>query len=284
MIGMDEDAIEPCRHLHFPEATRTQLESKFISAWLNKRPEAWKEQAKEEAYIFIEALERGSEHAHLYLKKATAEQQRKERLEAFANAADRLLDTLLKLDDLALGHALFSGLLETAKLYEQKSESQTSTAFANFLEAALSEGSYSLCYKSTRKSMQALDPTGLLGLDRPITENLSKFHIQSLAYDLQNQHSDKLRAFTLGIRQSLKDLPKIDKDGSSLEFQIARFIEDHLGRLGLEFSISDTGLAGLSFIATMELSGQKAPRAGYWLKKAKEHPDSWSSFVEKMRK
>lgn len=283
MIGMDDDFIGSYRDLRFPEETRAQLELKFTSAWLKKRPEVWKEHIKEEAEIFIAALESGSGYADIHFKKAAAEQQRKERLEAFSNAADRLLDAFLKVDDLALGHAIFSGLFEVAKLYEHKSEGQTSKAFANLLETALSEGSYSLSYKSIRKSMQSLDPEGILGLDRPITENLSKFHIQTLAHDLQSLYSDQLKAFTFGIRRSLKDLPQIDKNGHSLEFQIARFIEDHLGRLGLDFTTSDTGLAGYSFIATMELSGRKAPRAGYWLKKAKEHPDSWSSFVKKMR-
>lgn len=221
--------------------------------------------------------------AESYSKQACAEQRRKEKLEAFANATDNFLDAFLGVDDLAIGHALFSGLSEIAPLYEHTAEGPISIAFANLLETALANGSYGPFYRVIMKGRQDADPNGELGLHRPMTERLNNIHVQFLAYDMQNFYVQHLRAFTLGIRKSLKNMPAMDKDGYSFEFQTARFIEDYLARRQIDVTTSDTGLAGSAFIAIMELAGHKAPRAGYWIKKAKEHPESWTSFIKRSR-
>lgn len=268
------------RKARFPEATRAQLESKFIAAWLQKRPDSFIAGVKEEAEYFINLLEGSVELPGS--GQAPAEQGRQKRLEAFVNATDKFIDALSGADDVGLGHVLFGGLLEIERQYEQKDAGPILQALVGLIEATLSS-SNSLVTIATRKTREANREAMGLSPETPLNENQIKLDLQFLSYEIQSKHIESLKAFSLGMRKSLKNSPRLDKDDYSLELRLARVIEDNLSRMGLDVTTSDTGLAGCAFIATIELSGRPVPRPGYWLKKAKEHPDSYSSLIERTR-
>ncbi len=118
--------------------------------------------------------------------------------------------------------------------------------------------------------------------DRAAVEAIGGWLFTMKAYELQRLHRADISRFCLGVRKAIKTLPSLDKNFYADEFQVAKFIEDYLGRLGIPCSTSDTGLAGQCFLATMALCGKEKGRAGYWLKKAVDHEDSWNNFAKRM--
>ncbi|MEQ6331030.1 hypothetical protein VLF92_22245 [Pseudomonas chengduensis] len=261
----------------FPEVTRQDLLQKFITAWGEVHPSGLPEAAEYEGDVFLGCLEsiastltQGGE--------ATSEQRRKEKLRAVVNATDNLLDAVSKVDDLALGGALFSGLQEVAEHVE--SGGAMTEAFASLLETGLATGVYAPSYRAI---MYGRRMSGQEGESAPLVSNLSSYHMQCIAYDLQKLYAKHLRAFALGLRKSLADVRPMDKGGYSPPYQVAKWLEDHLGRLQIEITTSETGLAGSAFTATLELAGITPPAAGYWLRKAKSDPEAWGAFVKRMQ-
>lgn len=191
-----------------------------------------------EAGIFVACLEGLTRYS--LQPKPENEQRRKERVEAFANALDKLIDAGLAMDDPALGYAIWRGMSEVLKASNFDDEDRT--------------------HHDQTKGWSAI----------------------SEAYEIQNNYAIHLRDFALGIRQAIKELPELDKGSYSFEAQTARFIEDYLGRTGIQFSTSDTGLAGKAFLAVMELAGTQKGRATYWLGKATKNEGSWKHFLERI--
>jgi len=276
--------------LVFSDRVRSDLLERFVSGWMNLRPDSWVDGVRNEAEIFVSCLECVASRLASHGEEAPAEQSRKEKLEAFANALERLIDAMGKLDDLALGHALMSGLQEAASLYREDQAGPVSSAFAGLLEAGLASGAYARSYSVIHGGPAPVEITSgpekrrtwRLSKRLPAVSRLTDYSVQCLAYDLQTIYARNLAAFSLGVRLGLDGAPAMDKGGYSAPFQVARWLEDYLGRIGL-FSTSDTGLAGVAFSAVLELSGAGASRANYWLRKAKESEGSWSAFVERSR-
>ena len=220
--------------LRFTDETRKKIIDRFAEELL-KANERYRD-PRDEAEIFVLCLEGMAETS---LSTSGKQKQRKERLEAFANALDRLLDASFKADDTSIAYAIWRGLQEVCSLPEFSDDDCT--------ELAKHEG----------------------------------MPIIAAAHRLQHHHKSALSAFALGVRKSIPDLPPLDKCHTD-ELQTAKWIEEHLGRLNIPFSTSDTGLAGMSFLATMDLMGKDIQRAQYWLRQARDG-DSWVKFIERMR-
>lgn len=191
-------------NLRFTDETRKKIIDRFVEELLEAN-DGFRD-PQDEAVIFVRCLEGMAE---IPLSAPGKQKQRKERLEAFANALDRLLDTTFKADETSIAYAIWRGLQEVCSLPEFSDEDCT--------ELAKHEG----------------------------------MPIIAAAHRLQHHHKSALSAFALGVRKSIPDLPPLDKCYSD-ELQTAKWIEEHLGRLNIPFSTSDTGLAGMSFLATMD--------------------------------
>lgn len=261
----------------FPEVTCQDLRQKFITAFSDACPSVVYEVAEEEADIFLGCLQ-GLAATLTLGGEATSEQRRKERLRAVVNATDNLLDAVSKVDDLALGGALFCGLQEVAG--EMEKIGPVAEAFGAMLETGLATGAYAPSYRAIMFGRQMADQQSE---SAPIVSNLSSYHMQCIAYDLQNLYAKHLRAFALGLRKSLADVQPMNKGSYSPPYQVAKWLEDYLGRLQIEITTSETGLAGSALIATLELAGINHPAAGYWLRKAKSDPEAWGAFVKRMQ-
>ena len=248
-----------------------------MDALIAAHPSVCRDHAGDEADIFVGCLEELA--ATLTVGAgAVSEQRRKEKLKAFVNAAESLLDAMSGVDDLALGNALFCGLQEVACLCPE--DGPMTVAFAGLLETGLATGVYAPSYRAI---MSGREMAGLADTTARVVNSLNSYHMQCLSYDLQKLYAKHLGAFALGLRKSLDSVPPMDKGSYSPPHQVATWLEDYLGRLQIEVTTSDTGLAGSAFIATLDLAGITPPSAGYWLRKAKADPESWAAFVLRMR-
>lgn len=117
--------------------------------------------------------------------------------------------------------------------------------------------------------------------DRAEVARLAGFESIFLAYRLQHEMRTDIEAFCYGVRASIASLPPLDKRYST-EFMAAKFIEDFLGRRGIQVTTTDTGLAGAAFLETVKLSGRDTARAGYWINLAINDEDSWASFTKRL--
>jgi len=117
----------------------------------------------------------------------------------------------------------------------------------------------------------------------PIAIKGNRVAFMAFANELKSQHLNILVTMHSGMAAALKNLPRIDKDSDSPEFVTAAAIEDYLGRSGIPFSTTDTGLAGKAFYAVMTMAGIERDKAWYWLDKARKHENSWFNFAAKMK-
>ncbi|MEW6414747.1 MAG: hypothetical protein AB1482_05775 [Pseudomonadota bacterium] len=228
-------------HDHLPrfdDRTRNELMALFEKEYKTVWQQCRDDDAAREAGIFVACLEGLTRYS--LQSKPENEQRRKERVEAFANALDKLIDAGFAMDDPALGYAIWRGMSEVLKA-------------SNFDDE-----------------------------DRTHHDQMKGWPSISEAYEIQNNYATHLKDFALGVRHAIKELPDLDKGSCSFEAQTARFIEDYLGRAGIQFSTSDTGLAGKAFLAVMELAGTQKGRATYWLGKATKSEDSWKHFLERI--
>lgn len=232
------DEAEHDHRPRFDDRTRNELMALFEKEYKNVWQQCRDDDAAREAWVFVACLEGLTKYS--LQPKPENEQRRKERVEAFANALDKLIDAGLAMDDPALGYVIWRGISEVLKANDFAAE------------------------------------------DRSNHEQMKGWTYISEAYEIQNNYATHLRDFALGVRQAIKELPELDKGSYSFEAQTARFIEDYLGRTGIQFSTSDTGLAGKAFLAVMELAGTQKGRATYWLGKATKSEDSWKRFLERI--
>lgn len=193
------------------------------------------------------------------------EQRRKEKLAAVANAMDALLVALDKADDLSLGHAMRSGLASVTP--SPKVPRPTIEKAKALLRAALRHGSFGGLVKAFGLKLERPKPFAKANLG---AQKLNLMRARWLARDMQDIYLSTFRQFSEGFRASIAALPPISTDLYSPEYRVAEAIVWGLDRLHIEVTTSDTGLAGTTFTATLELAGLHAPRAGYWLRKAKE--------------
>lgn len=109
------------------------------------------------------------------------------------------------------------------------------------------------------------------------------FAFMILATDLKTKYSSWLGSFHAGMASAARELPVLSKDLASPQFVIAAAIEDRLGRLGMAFTTTETGLAGTVLHAVMNMANIELNKAGYWLEKARNHENSWISFTARIR-
>lgn len=231
----------------FEEAREHQAATEFVS-WL-----------EEQASNLAEWIERRGERE--------SEQRRKEKLATVANALDALLVALDKADDLSLGHAMRSGLASITPSTEVPRP--TIEKAKALLRAALRHGSFGVLVRmfgfKRRRPGSGSFTKAKLG-----AQTLSLLRARWLARDMQDFYLPAFGQFAGGFRASISALPPISTDLYSPEYRVAETIVWKLNGLYIEASTSDTGLAGTAFAATLELAGLHAPRAGYWLRKAKD--------------
>ncbi|MBS1191495.1 MAG: hypothetical protein H6R10_3287 [Rhodocyclaceae bacterium] len=118
-------------------------------------------------------------------------------------------------------------------------------------------------------------------LPSPMRDNT--FALMVLARDMKKTCAGELASMHLGMTNGLLNLPITDADFARPQFMVAHKLEDYLGRLNIKFTTTETGLAGISFHAVMELAGIECNKAGYWLTKAAKHEKSWASFIAKLK-
>ncbi|MDP2826701.1 MAG: hypothetical protein Q8O52_28935 [Sulfuritalea sp.] len=96
----------------FTTETRERLTACFARECLKAHPTADKAQISDEANQFIGCLERFAASIPQLRKLSSFEinQRRQERLEALANALDRVIDVAAEMDDATLGFAMYRGL------------------------------------------------------------------------------------------------------------------------------------------------------------------------------
>lgn len=211
--------------LRFDKATRDTLIDGMVKAMNDVSAEI---DIEFEARCFIGYLELGAQ-LQKYYNNQEKQQRRREQLEAFANALDKVVDAALMMDDPALAHAIWCGFNEMTKL-------------PRFTD-----------------------------VDREEVRAMKGWPAIKFAYQLQKIDSDLFRSFALGVRKSIKDLPRLDDSVYSFEYMTAWGIIDYLDRFGVVASTSDTGFAGKAFLAVMDLAGVTVSSAKYWLEKAKKN-------------
>ena len=78
-------------------------------------------------------------------------------------------------------------------------------------------------------------------------------------------------------------LPAAERIETDERFTIARGLERHFVRSRLHFESSETSFAAVCLRAIFDLAGVEVEKVSYWLKKAKDHPDSEARFLQRMR-
>lgn len=183
-------------------------------------------------------------------------QRRAEKLDALYNSLTNLVSCVENIDDIALGHALFCGLRKAGALEESNIDSRTAKDFMGFVRSLILHGPYRIIHSGGPH----LDLLSVLGAE---AFNLA-------AFNLKNTYADRLRLFTLGVLKSKSEIPKINNGYHSAPLCVAEFIWSRLTTFKMKPSTSDTGFAGTVFSETLELIGRPVPRAGYWLRKARD--------------
>lgn len=226
------------KRLKFPEHTKRELYQAVLKALSETLPSDDIEAQAERFFKYLEGI--ATDYAQDGTDAAPRAQQRKEKLEAFANAFDKMLDAMSSVDRLALGHALMQGM---KKATEQDAPPHLPDSHAY-------------------QKLQAAQAGGLGDLIE-----------LRLGTDAQSTYRRYLSDFSLGIRQSANTLPDLDRTVCNDNFQIACWMLDLFDEMQLPFTTSDTGLAGKAFNATLSLAGRNPPRAGYWLRMAASDRD-----------
>lgn len=98
----------------FPAIIARTLREKFASELLKVKPNFAPTVVKMECDIFVGHLEGLAALLPLY-KPYEKHQRRRERVEAFANALDRLIDAAQGMDDASLGFSIWKGMTEMAQ-------------------------------------------------------------------------------------------------------------------------------------------------------------------------
>lgn len=157
-------------------------------------------------------------------------------------------------------------------------------ALDNVIQAALNLDEPALGFALWRgiKEMQAAD-LDTTQADREWLQRVEGWPTLQLVHDLRRDGQPALQNFALGVRKAIGELPGLDRHTQSVGETIARQIEETLERSGIAFTTSATGLAGRSFHAVFDLAGAAETPADYQLRKAKDHPDSWRNFIQRMR-
>jgi len=109
------------------------------------------------------------------------------------------------------------------------------------------------------------------------------FAFMMLATDIKTKYSNWLGSFHAGMASAVRELPVLSKDLASPQYVIAAAIEDYLGRRGVAFTTTETGLAGTVLHAVMNMANIEQTKAGYWLEKARNHENSWMNFTARIR-
>ncbi|WP_139211266.1 hypothetical protein [Azotobacter beijerinckii] len=231
MFGYYEDG-EAIRARTFDPITEQMIAEKFVAAWAKSNPSHLGEddEAWSAALEFVTGLETHADPEHLVLDRLTDFNHSPQRRREKLTAVANALDDLR----VALGKVYMLDLLPALE--------------AGFIEA---ERSIPPQYRtSTTTPWQSAIKVHLARLPNP-----------------SGGHGE-LGRFINGLRQYIAEtkppsLAQPVRLGFALE--IVRFLDKH----NIPASTSSTGLAGFAFEATFELAGLPAPKAGYWIAKAK---------------
>lgn len=86
----------------------------------------------------------------------------------------------------------------------------------------------------------------------------------------------ELKAFAKGIQKAADELPEAEE--KPIELRTALAIERQFSNYRLKFTTSETGFSAECLRAVLNLGGINKDRVGYWLKEARNHPESMTTL------
>lgn len=233
--------------LRFDSETRSRLYKRLYDALQAKGRLVGHDDIDFEVEVMIGCMEGYAELLPMYDKwKPETQQRRKERINAMANHLDGIIEQIKALDSPALGYCLSKGFGEIAKVKD---------------------------------------------LSNPYE---SSFHAILDAEEIQeNNFIEGMTAFALGVRKAAKTLPQHSGNTSGKDCDIftqpprlatASAMERLFIDQGIDYTITETGLAAECLRAIYTLGGLEIERVGHWLKSARDHKDSQANFLKRLQK
>lgn len=233
------------RELRFDDTTRSNLSEKLRNAFEKSFPNRRSEENEFEMEVTLKILE-GYAYGIIQYQQIEPEsqQRRRERIESLAVHIEGAIEQLKQLDSAALGFVVWRGNEEISK----------------------AEG------------MPNVFPSG----DAATHE----------VYFWRESNILTMTNFALGIRKAASELPlhAINRPAEELpwyalpkEMSTAMAVEKLFWDEGLKFTTSNNGLAAECLRAVYQLGGLNIDRVDYWLKKARDHSDSMTSCISRIR-
>jgi hypothetical protein len=230
----------------FDDKTRNILSEKLIEAMKKTFPDRPPEYNDFEISIILKILE-GYAYGIIRYQQIEPEgqQRRRERIESLAAHIEGAIEQLKQLDSAALGFVAWRGFEEI----------------------------------STAEGLPNEFPSG----DAATCE----------VYFWRESNISAMSNFALGVRKAAAELPQhaMNTSGKDLpwwslpkELSTAMAVEKLFWDERLEFTISNNGLAAECLRAVYQLGGLNIDRVDYWLEKARDHFDSMTSIVSRLRK
>jgi hypothetical protein len=234
----DDEMPEP--RLRFDDYTRQKLSEEFRRKITGRNYSDYHSENSSE--VFLAILEGYAAAIPIFAKYKPPKQEiRKELLASLSLHLSESIDKIKKIDDAALGYALWCGFEQMAKLGNE--ENPLAAGMAACFEAEI----------------------------------------------LRETYIKDLEAFQLGVQKAAKNLPlhSLNTSGDDCEWysmptelSTATAIEKLFIDNGLDFTLSESGFSAACLRAVFALGGLNIDRVSYWLKKAKNHKNSWSNFYK----
>lgn len=233
--------------LRFDAETRNQISIKLKAAWGNLTDD-FTYDLDFEVSVMVGILERTAKFILLSQEielGIESQQRRRERIESLAANIEGAIEQLKRIDTAALGFIAWRGFEEISKAEGVPNE------FPSGMKAVLNAELW------------------------------------------RESNIPAMTNFALGIRKAIAELPlpPIRTEGKdtplyalSKELSSAMMVERLFLENGLNFTISNNGLAAECLRAVYALAGLNIDRVDYWLKKARDHSDSMTSYNSRIRK
>jgi hypothetical protein len=239
-----EDTDGNPSRLCFDKTTRDRLAKLFSNAF--KGRDLSPDEIELEVTVTLHTLEQYASAIPLYEQiQPESQQRRRERIESLAAHLEGALEQLKSLDSAALGFIAWRAKDEMSKTLG------TPNDFPSGLKAAIEAVSW------------------------------------------REANISAITAFALGLRKSASELPQHSLNTSGKEYpwyslpkelSTAMAVERLFWENGFRFTIANSGLAAECLRAVFQLGGLHIDRVDYWLKQARDHSDSMSSFNKRMQK
>lgn len=239
-----EDSSGYAPRLCFDKTTRDRLTKLFRDA--HKGRNLSPAEVEFEVTVILRTLEQYASAIPLYEQfQPESQQRRRERIESLAAHLEGALEQLKNLDSAALGFIAWRAKDEMSKTLG------TPNDFPSGLKAAVEAVSW------------------------------------------REANISAITAFSLGLRKSASELPQHSLNTSGKDYpwyslpkelSTAMAVERLFWENNLSFTVSNNGFAAECLRAVFQLGGLHIDRVDYWLRQARDHSDSMSSFNKRMQK